>query len=54
MLLVGVLLGNIKKMLNLPSHTSHDLVKDTFCGNSIKNIIQKFDFEIGEVFKRKI
>ena len=28
-------------MLNLPAHTSNKLIDNTFCGNSIENIIKK-------------
>ena len=28
-------------MLNLPAHTAHDIIQNTFCGNSIENIVKK-------------
>ena len=32
---------SIKKMMKLPAHTAHDIVDNTFCGNSIENIVKK-------------
>ena len=32
---------SVKKMMNLPAHTAHDIIENTFCGNSIENIVKK-------------
>ena len=27
--------------MNLPAHTAHEIIQNTFCGNSIENIVKK-------------